>query len=63
MPDFIVAVFRAVNVGGTNGLESAGNITIRDDDGNRDDFFDDVDKLPVVRQTALWRKVCFPDLK
>ncbi|MEO0891680.1 MAG: Hint domain-containing protein [Pseudomonadota bacterium] len=44
MPDFTFSVFRIANIGGTNGLERAGTVTIRDDDGNRDDILDDIEQ-------------------
>lgn len=44
MPDYTFNIFRIADIGGTNGLELAGEITMRDDDGNRDDTFDDIEQ-------------------
>lgn len=44
MPDYTFNVFRRVDIGGTDGLELAGEVTIRDDDGNRDDILDDIEQ-------------------
>ncbi|MEO0487089.1 MAG: Hint domain-containing protein [Pseudomonadota bacterium] len=46
MPDYTFEVYRRVDIGGTDGLETAGTITVRDDDGFRDDFFDDIEQAP-----------------
>ncbi len=47
MPDEIFSVYRRVDIGGTDGLERAGTITVQDDDGFRDDFFDDIEQAPA----------------
>lgn len=46
MPDFTFAVYRIADIGGTDGLERAGTVTIRDDDGFRDDILDDIEQAP-----------------
>lgn len=46
MPDFTFSVFRRVDIGGTDGLERAGSVTVRDDDGFRDTIFDDIEQAP-----------------
>ena len=43
MPDFTFFVFRITNTGGTPGLENAGSVTVRDDDGVQDDVFNDIE--------------------
>lgn len=47
MPDFTFNIFRITDIGGTDGLEFAGGITVRDDNGNRDDIFDDIEQAPT----------------
>lgn len=44
MPDFTFNIFRITDIGGTDGLESAGSITVRDDNSFRDDIFDDIEQ-------------------
>ncbi|MEX0366682.1 MAG: Hint domain-containing protein [Ruegeria sp.] len=46
MPDFTFSIYRPVNIGGTVGFERAGAVTIRDDNGFRDDIFDDIEQAP-----------------
>ncbi|MEL7252609.1 MAG: hypothetical protein AAGL23_00435 [Pseudomonadota bacterium] len=46
MPEFTFSVFRRVDLGGTDGLEQAGSITVLDDNGNRDTIFDDIEQAP-----------------
>jgi len=43
MPDFEFSVFRIVNIGGSEGLERAGDLTVRDDNGNQDTVFNDIE--------------------
>jgi len=47
LPDFTFSIYRITNIGGTNGLEQAGFITVRDDDGFRDDILDDIEQAPT----------------
>ncbi len=46
MPDFTFSVFRRLDIGGTDGRERAGSVTVRDDNGNRDTIFDDIEQAP-----------------
>ncbi|MEO0486175.1 MAG: Hint domain-containing protein [Pseudomonadota bacterium] len=43
MPDYFVRVYQRVNVGGSDGFSYTGNITVRDDDGNQDAIFNDIE--------------------
>lgn len=46
LPDYDFNVFRRVDIGGTDGLEFAGALTVRDDNGFRDDILDDIEQAP-----------------
>lgn len=46
MPDVTFNIFRITDIGGTDGLEMAGSVTVRDDNGFRDDIFDDIEQAP-----------------
>ncbi|MGJ8545573.1 MAG: Hint domain-containing protein [Sulfitobacter sp.] len=47
MPDYTFKIYRLVDIGGSPGFEIAGEVTIRDDDGNRDDILDDIEQAGV----------------
>ena len=43
MPDYTIRVFIPATIGGFPGLVDGGEIVVRDDNGNRDDIFDDIE--------------------
>lgn len=57
MPDFNFEIYRLVNIGGTNGLEFAGRVTVRDDNNFRDTFFDDIETAPSFETNGNQRLV------
>ncbi len=44
MPDYTFNIFRITDIGGSDGLELAGSVTVRDDDGFRDTILDDIEQ-------------------
>lgn len=46
MPDYTFNIFRITDIGGSDGLQLAGSVTVRDDDGFRDTTLDDIESAP-----------------
>ena len=47
MPDYTFNIFRITIIGDSSGLQLAGSVTVRDDDGLRDTFLDDINVAPT----------------